>query len=100
MSSGHSRPLEYTVDVPGEVALEAADRLADALALAGLALDVGDRRRVALSAADDDRVQGAVELPVPAGVEPVTDGLAGAGWDRRGCAEAGESGVVANAAWV
>jgi hypothetical protein len=91
MSSGHSCPLEYAIDVAGEVALEAADRLADALALAGLACDVGDRGRMALSATDDDRVQGAVQLTVSAGVEPVADGLAGAGGNRRGCAEAGEA---------
>jgi hypothetical protein len=100
VSSGHSCSLEHAVDVAGQVALEAADRFADALALAGLAFDVGDRRCMALSAADDDRVQGAVELAVSVWVEPMADGLAGAGGDRGGCCEAGEGGLVADAAWV
>src|SRR5262245_42090757 len=92
--------FEQTEEVAGEVALEAADRLAHALALAGLALDVADRRRVVLAAADDDRVQRAVELPVAAGIEPVAEDPAGGGGDRRGAGEAGERGFRAEAAAV
>jgi hypothetical protein len=78
VSSRHRAGLEYAEEVAGEVALEATDRLAHALALAGFALDVADGRSVVLAAADDDRVQRAVELSVAAGVESVAADAAGA----------------------
>src|SRR5262245_31170778 len=99
-SSGLRHCLERSVEGACEVALEAADRLAHALALARLALDVGDRRRVVLAAADDDRVQRTVELAVPAGVEPVAVDASGGGGDRGGAGEAGERGLGAEAAAV
>src|SRR5919108_4324610 len=92
MSSGDSGLLEHAEDVARQVALETPDRFPDALALAGLALDVGDRGSVVLPATDDDRVQGAVQLTVSARVEPVADRLAGAGRDRGGRGEAGGGG--------
>jgi hypothetical protein len=97
VSSCHRACLEHAEEVAGEVALEATDRLAHAFALAGLALDVADRRRVVLAAADDDRVQRAVELPVAAGVESVAADAAGGGRDRGGAGEAGEGGLRAEA---
>src|SRR5918999_1895864 len=98
MSSGDSGLLEHAVDAARQVPLEAADRFPDALALAGLALDVGDRGSVVLPATDDDRVQGAVQLTVSARIEPVADRLAGAGRDRGGRGQAGEGGGVWGAA--
>src|SRR5215211_284404 len=100
MSSGHRTCLEQAEEVAGEVALEATDRLAHALALGSPPLDVGDRRRVVLAPRDDDRVQRAVELPVAAGVEPVAKDEAGGGGDRSGAGEAGKGGVAAEAAAV
>src|SRR5918999_5898061 len=83
MSSGLWRCLEQAEEVAGEGALEAADRLARALALAEAALDVGDCGRVLLAAADDDRVQRAVELAIAAAVEAVAHDHARAGRDGR-----------------
>src|SRR5215216_6344525 len=100
MSSGHRACLEHAEEVAGEVALEAADRLVQAFAFAGLALDVADRRCVVLAAADDDRVQRAVELPVAAGVEPMAVDATGGGGDRGGAGEAGEGRLGAEAAAV
>src|SRR5687768_8124357 len=54
-------------EVASQVALEATDRIPHAFALAEAAIDVGNRRRVMLVAADDDGVQGAVELAITAG---------------------------------
>ena len=53
------------------------DRFADALAFVCAPVDVGDRRWVALSPGDDDRVERAVELAVAAAVEAVPDRFAG-----------------------
>src|SRR5262249_57869858 len=100
MSSRHRVRLEHAEEVAGEVALEATDRLAHALALAGLALDVADSRTVVLAAADDDRVQHAVELPVAAWVEPVAEDAAGGGGDRGGPGEASGGGLRAESARV
>src|SRR5262249_47553121 len=100
MSSGLWHRLQCSVEGARRAGAEAAERLAHALALACLALDVADCRRVVLAAADDDRVQHAVELAVAAGVEPVPSHEAGGGGDRGGAGEAGEGGVAAEAAVV
>src|SRR5262249_36779933 len=59
------------VDGAGELTLEAAERLATALALALLALQISAGRSVDAALGDRDPVQGAVELAVAAAVEPV-----------------------------
>ena len=100
MSSGGGRCLQLPVEGAGEVALEAAGRFAEGLALALASLDVGDRRRVVFASADDDVVQGAVEFAVAAAVEPVAHALAGGGGDRGGSGEAGEGGLVFEPAGV
>src|SRR5918992_2781373 len=97
MSSSLWRCLEQAEEVAGEVALEAADRLAHALALGSAPLDVSDRGRVVLASREDDCVQCAVELAVAAGVEPVSADEAGGCGDRSGAGEAGEGGVPAGA---
>jgi hypothetical protein len=53
-----------------------------------------------LAAVQDDRVEGAVQLPVAAAAEPVLLGLAAGGWDWCDACEAGEGGFGADAAWV
>jgi hypothetical protein len=100
LSSGRGGGLEESVEVAGEVALEAADRVAAGLAVVLAALEVGDRGGVVLAAAEQDGVEGAVELAVAAAVESVADGLAGAGRDRGGAGEASEGGLVADPAGV
>src|SRR6187549_1727666 len=84
--------LQEAPDAAGEVALEAADRLAGAFAFAAPALDVLACRRVAAGAGDDHAVQRGVDLAVAAVVEPVALRVAGAGGDRRDARRAGELG--------
>src|SRR5207248_463991 len=99
LSSCWRRPLfEESVEVAGEVALEAADRFAAALAVLDASLDVGDRGRVCATSGDEDNVQGAVESAVAAAVEPVADCLAGGGGDRCAARESGERCFGANPA--
>src|SRR5512132_4251702 len=74
--------LEGSPDVAGEVALEAADRFAGALAFGASALDVVARLWVAAGAGDDHAVQRGVDLAVAARVEPLALRVARAGWDR------------------
>jgi hypothetical protein len=62
--------------VAGEEAFEAAHRVAHCFAFGESPLAVGDRWRVVFAAAEDDRVEGAVELAITAAVEAVTDELA------------------------
>ena len=75
MSSRADAPLELSVEIAGQVALQAANRLPLAPALAEPALDVGDRRRVDLAPAENDRVQGTVQLAIATRVEAVVDEL-------------------------
>ena len=91
MSSGHWRILEKAPEVAGEVALEAADGFAAGHAFCLATLEVGDGGCVALPAAEDDGVQGAVELAVSATVEPEAALLAARRWDRGDTCEAGEA---------
>src|SRR6185436_12072337 len=71
--------FEESVEVPGEVALEATRRLPAALSFAHSAFDVVDGRLVDSASGEDDLMQGAVELSVATAVESVADGLAGGG---------------------
>jgi hypothetical protein len=100
LSSHRWRVLEEPVEIAGEVALEAAGRFAAAPSLLGSPVDVVDRRLVQAAAGDDDLVEGAVEFPVAAAVEPVADRLTRRGGDR-GCAgEAGEGRFASEASGV
>jgi hypothetical protein len=62
--------------------------------------DVAAGARAAAHAGNGDGVDGAVESPVAAAVEPVPDGLTASSPDRAGAAERGEGGLVAAPAWV
>jgi hypothetical protein len=75
--------LEESPDAAGEVALEAADGFAGALALAAATLDVVAGLRMAAGAGDDHAVQRGVDLAVAALVESLALRVARAGWDRR-----------------
>ena len=68
--------LQQSPDVAGEVALEAADRFAGALAFAAAAGDVVAGGLVAAGAGDDDAVQRGVDLAVAALVEALALGVA------------------------
>src|SRR3954454_3865434 len=89
--------LEQSPDAAGEVALEAADRFAGALAFATPAIDVVARRRVTACAGDDHAVQRRVDLAVSASVEPLALGVSRAGGDPCDARRAGEPGRCAKA---
>src|SRR4051812_5521696 len=95
---GHGSGVQEPPDAAREVALEATQRFAAALALGLLAGEVGGRLGVEAAFADGEPVQRAVELAVAAAVEPVAPGLAGGGWDRCRSAAASELGVAGEAA--
>src|SRR6478735_7341936 len=100
LSSRQRRVFEESVEVAGEVALEAAGGFAAALSFSDSTLDVVDGRSVCSASGDDDLVECAVELPVAAAVEPVADRLPGRGRDWGGAGEPGECGLVGQAAAV
>src|SRR6266700_6855830 len=87
--------LECCVDLAGDVAFQAADDLAFALAFVGAPFDVVLGRLVVAHADEDDPVERRVGLPVAASVEPVPAGLAGRGGGRLGAAEHREGGLGA-----
>jgi hypothetical protein len=76
-----------------ELSFEAADRFAAALALRLFALEVGARGGVVARLRDCDPVERAVELAVPAAVEPVALDAASARFERCDAAVPGELGV-------
>src|SRR5947199_8629396 len=96
---GH-RLGELAVELAGDASLEAAADFAWCFPLGGAPGDVGAGAGAAADPADRDGVDGAVECPVAAAVEPVPDGAAAAGRDRAGAAEGGEGGLAAAAAGV
>jgi hypothetical protein len=100
LSSRRWRVFEESVEVAGEVALEAAGGFAAALSFADSPLDVVDGRLVDSASGEDDMVEGPVELSVAAAVESVADGLAGRGRDRGGAGEPGEGGFACETAAV
>ena len=100
MSSRQRRVFEESVEVAGEVALEAAGGLAAALSFSDSMLDVVDGRSVCSASGDDDLVECAVELSVAATVEPVADRLPGRGRDWGDTGEPGECGLAGQAAAV
>src|SRR4028119_1069669 len=85
------RGWESSVDLAGEVALEAADDLALRQALGGAAGDVVDRRLVPASSNDDGAVEGGVGLSVALAIQTVAAvGPSGVGGDGAGAAQMGE----------
>ena len=94
---GRGGRLEQVPDAAGEVALEAADGFAGALAFGAFAGDVVAGLGVAARAGDGDAVDGGVDLAVAAAVEPVAVGVARADRDRRDAGGAGELGLAAEA---
>jgi len=94
------RPVELPVELAGDVSLKAAAGFPWCFSLGGAPGDVGAGAGAAAHPAHRDGVDGPVQRPVAAAVEPVPDGLAAAGRDRAGAAERGECGLAAAAARV
>jgi hypothetical protein len=90
LSSGHRRILEEPVEAAGEVALEAAERFAPALALLDPPVDVGVGWWVHTASGYQDLVERPVEFAVAATVKVMSDRLAGGGRDRGDAGETGE----------
>src|SRR3954471_3122175 len=97
--------LEQAPDAAGEVALEAADRFAAALAFGASSGDVVARWLVTARAGDDHAVKRGVDLAVAAAVEPMALGVARTGGDQcdacgpgqlGGCGEALRAGDLAD----
>jgi hypothetical protein len=85
------RPGELPVEFAGNVSLEAAADFPGGLSLGGAPGDVGAGAGAAADPGDRDGVDGAVQRPVAAAVEPVPDGAAAAGRDGAGAAGGGEA---------
>jgi hypothetical protein len=85
--------LEQFPDAPGEVALEAAQRLSARLALGVLVREIDGGVGVQARLGDGESVQRAVELAVAAAVEAMAVGAARGCWDRCGRRGARELGV-------
>ena len=101
LSSGCWGVLEESVEVAGEVALEAAAGFSAGLAFGDAALEVGLGTGVVLATDDDDLVEGPVELTVAAAAEPVSVlVLTRGGFDRCDSAEPGEGGFAAASTWM
>ena len=84
----------------GQSPFQAAQGFSFRLAGGPFAFVVGAAFGVAADLGERDRVKGPVELPVSAGVEPVPDGAAGGGRQRRGAVRGGERVPVRVAADV
>jgi hypothetical protein len=89
--------FECVEDDACELAFEAADRFASALAFGLLALEVGACAWMHTGLCDRDAVEGRVELAVTAAVEPVALHAARARFERRDAAVTGELRVGAEA---
>src|SRR5260370_26428035 len=94
LSSRQRRAFEESVEVSGEVALEAAGGLAAGFSFLDSPLDVVDGRSVCSAAGNDDLVECSGELSVAAAVEPGADRLAGGGGGRGDAREPGASGLA------
>ena len=90
--------LELAEELSGDVALQAALDLADALAFGEAALHVALGGRVLAHADEHDGVQGAVELAVTAAVQAMTDDGARGRFDRCDAGEPGEGRLGAHPA--
>src|SRR5215207_1571662 len=85
---------QHAVDLPGDVAFEAADNLSLALALLCAPRDVFLRATISAHPSQTDHVQRTVGLPVATAVETVPDDLAGGSFDGGDPAQAGEGGLA------
>ncbi len=92
--------LEGSVEVSGEIPLEAAADLFGRAPFGTASFDVGAGVRVVSHARDDGHVQGPVEPPVTTAVESMTGGVTRRGWDRVDSRQSSEGGFGADSAGV
>jgi hypothetical protein len=85
---------QHAVDLPGDVALEAANDLSLALALLCAPCYVLLGATISAHPSQTDHVQRTVGLAVATAVETMPDDLAGGGLDGRDTAEAGQGGLA------
>src|SRR5215213_8679705 len=85
---------QHAVDLPGDVALEAADDLSLALAFCGAPCNVLLCATVSSHPSQTDHVQRTVGVPVATSVEAVTHYLSRGGFHGRHSAETGEGGLT------
>src|ERR671919_758087 len=78
---------EVPVELAGDVALDAAANLPWGLSLGGASLDVGAGAGTAADPGQRDGVDGAVQCPVTAAVESMSDDSAAAGRDGAGAGQ-------------
>src|SRR5690349_5850653 len=81
---------DESVELTGDVALEAADGFSAGIALGEASGEVGAGRSVPAQAGYHDGVQGAVGTPVTTTVESAAAGLARGSLDRADAAQSGE----------
>lgn len=74
VAKGAEVSSEGAIDLPYQVAFQAADNLFLRLALYGAALEVGPSPRAVAETNDNGHVQGAVRAAVAAVVQPMSDG--------------------------
>src|ERR687897_2971852 len=85
---------QYAIDLPGYIALEAADDLWLALAFRRAPRDVLLGATISSHPSQTDHVQRTVSVPVAAAVEPMPDNLARGSFDGRDPAQAGEGSLA------
>src|SRR5918993_2536262 len=85
---------QHTVDLPCNVALEAADDLSLALALLCAPRDVLLGATISAHPSQTDHVQRTVSVPVAAAVETMPDNLASGSFDGRDPAQTGEGSLA------
>src|SRR5215203_3342607 len=85
---------QYAIDLPGYIALEAADDLSLALALLCAPPDVLLGATISAHPSQTDHVQRTVGVPVAAAVETMPDNLARGSFDGRDPAQAGEGSLT------
>src|ERR687897_2787836 len=91
---------QYAIDLPGYIALEAADDLWLALAFRRAPRDVLLGATISSHPSQTDHVQRTVSVPVAAAVEPMPDNLARGSFYGRHSAEAGEGGLAGQTPWI
>src|SRR5215203_7475205 len=94
LSETNTRRDQHALNLPGNVALEAADDLSLALAFCGTPCDVLLGATISSHSSQTDHVQRSVGLPVATAVETVAHYLPRGGFHRRHSAQTGEGGLT------
>src|SRR5687767_7920054 len=94
LSEKNTRRDQHAVNLPGNVALEAADDLSLALAFRGTPCDVLLGATISSHPSQTDHVQRSVGVPVATSVEAVAHYLSRGGFHGRHSAKTGEGGLT------